>query len=296
MSENPVILTPESWARIKDLSLVARGIVDGMMTGLHKSLLKGQNLEFSEYREYVPGDEIKNLDWRMYAKTGKFWVKRFEADTEMRVFLLIDSSHSMAYGHGQMITKWEYTRLLAAALSYLAFKQKDQLGLGIFDEGLKQFIPPKQGQRHLRECWKILNQSRSSGKTSISSSVQDVLRRLNKRCLIILISDLLDNGESCVNMIRQLKAQKHEVLIFQILDESEKNFPFTETLKFTDMETFEQYQTDPLALRDEYVKEVMSFVNNLKIHFRKMGVDFESVTTLYPFEYVLSNYLKRRSG
>ncbi len=293
-TKRPGLLSPEVLVRIKDLSLVARGVVEGFVAGHHKSPYKGFSLEFAEHRKYVLGDELRHIDWRVYGRTGKYFVKLFEAETNMRVHLVLDTSQSMGFSYGTNPSKLTYATYLAASLAFLIHRQQDLSGLVTFDETITDFVPARHSQQHLRHLMQRLSKVSSNGKTKTAEVLQKLAERLRRRGLIVLFSDLLDDAESILNAVARFRFHKHEVIVFHILDNAEKVFPFKAMTTFEDLETQARITVDPLALRHDYLEGVEAFCKHYKTNFFKMKVDYIPVNTMIPFEYILSSYLMSR--
>jgi len=287
------ILTPKELIKIKDLFIVAKGVVEGFTAGHHKSNFKGFSLEFAEYRKYVPGDEIKHIDWKIFARTNKYFVKLFEAETNMRVFIALDSSASMSFQGTLGYSKLEYAKRLAAALSFLVSKQKDLIGLVTYNEDSLDFISPHNGLKHTQNIIDTLTKIVPSGRTNIFNSLKTLSDRLKRRSLIVIISDLFDDVESLLHLVRTLKHAKHEVMVFHVLDNDEVSFPYKRTTSFIDSESSYSLTVDPIALREEYLHAMDLFKNNLKIQLNKYDIPYIFVNTLIPFEYILSQYLTK---
>lgn len=292
--EKRKLLKPEELIKIKDLFLIARNIVEGFVTGLHRSPYKGFSLEFAEHRKYVPGDELKHIDWKLFARTQKYFVKQYESDTNMRVYLCLDVSHSMDYGASGQITKLNYSSLLAAALCYLISKQDDLYGLITLHETLETFIPAKNSLSHMRYMMDHLNQIKTSKKTSLSRSLNLIAEKVKKRALFVLFTDFFDDLESVFKSLARFKHLRHEVIVFHVLDNDELLFPFKTMSIFQDMETEARLLVDPVALRKEYLKAMEHFKKEIKIRLSKLNIDYVPVNTLFPFEHVLANYLHLR--
>ena len=293
-SKRPGLLKPAELVRIKDLFLVARGVVEGFVSGHHKSPYKGFSLEFAEHRKYVHGDEIKHIDWKVFGRTEKYFVKQYESETNMRVYIALDTSKSMEFQGGAGPSKLLYSTYLAAALVYLIGRQQDLVGLVTFDEEIGQFIPPRNSTSHMRNLMKILSELQCGGKTRTLESLKGLSEKLQRRCLIVVISDFLDNPEEIHRAIGQFRNRHHEVIALHVLDNSEIMFPYNTMTTFLDMEGEASLTVDPVALRSDYLKAVETFKRDLKSSFTKMNVDYVPVNTIMPFEYILSNYLEAR--
>lgn len=288
------ILKPEELVKLKDLLLVARGVVEGFIAGHHKSPFKGFSLEFAEHRKYTEGDDTKHIDWKVYGKTEKHFVKLYEAETNMKVYIAIDASNSMNFKGVTDVSKMQYSIYLAAALLYLINKQQDQAGLLIFNDKVVKMIPPKNGRAHLKQCMDILSEIKPLNSTNISDSLKKLSEKIKRRGLIILLSDLMDNPDKIISSIHALRHAKNEVIVFHVLDNAELTFPYNKAITFNDLETTQKITVDPLILRSEYIKAITDFQNKIKKSLYKINADYVSVNTIMPFEHVLSSYINLR--
>jgi uncharacterized protein (DUF58 family) len=288
------LLRPEELVKIKDLFLVARGVVEGFVAGHHSSPYKGFSLEFAEHRKYVPGDELKHLDWKVYGRTQKYFVKLYEAETNMRVTLALDVSESMNFSGGSGPSKMLYCSYLAAALSFLISRQQDMVGLVTFNDRVRDYIPPRNDSAHLRNLIRRISAIECSGETRTAASLRQLAEKIRRRGLVVILSDLLDDPGALLREIRRFRHGKHEVIVFHVLDNAELMFPFKTTTTFLDMERRDRITVDPVALRREYLAGIEAFRQRMKTGLLKINVDYVPVNTLMPFEYVLSNYLNAR--
>jgi len=257
-------LDPIVLAKIGNLELIARLVVEGFLVGLHKSPYHGFSVEFAEYRQYNPGDPPKSIDWKVFARTDRFYVKEFEEETNLRSYILLDKSASMGFAYGDRVSKLEYARFFAAALSFLMVKQKDAVGLLTFDEAPERFIQSSMTKVQLMELLKILDRAQCSGKTKIASTFVALAEKLKRRGLVILISDLLDAPESIVASLKHFRHRKNEVIVFHILDPMELSFNFPKEAQFVDMETHHRLPVQPWMVRDEYRNRANEFFSILK--------------------------------
>ncbi|EKD27203.1 MAG: hypothetical protein ACD_79C00811G0003 [uncultured bacterium] len=288
------LLRPEELVRIKDLFIFARQVVEGFATGHHKSPFKGFSLEFAEHRKYVLGDELKHVDWKVYGRTQKYFVKLYEAETNMRVHILLDRSNSMNFSFANAPSKILYSTYLSAALAYIVSKQQDLAGLVTFNDTSIDMIPARNSTVHLKILMDKLSSINANGKTSIANAINQLAQKLKKRGLIIIISDLLDESSELIKAITRLKHSKHEIIVFHVLDNAEISFPYKVPTTFLDMEGSERITVDPIALRKEYIDSMNHFQKEMKTSLSKMNVDYVLTNTMVPFEYVLSNYLNMR--
>ncbi len=287
---NPLIL-----AKLGNLEIIAKLVVEGFLVGLHKSPYHGFSVEFAEYRQYNPGDPPRTIDWKVFARTDKYYVKEFEEETNLRAYILLDKSGSMGFSHNGRLRKIEYARFLAAALAYLMVKQKDAVGLLTFDKDVDTYIPASMTKVQLMELLKVLDRTDYAEETRIDKTFTALAEKLKRRGLIILISDLLDDPKHTLTALRQFRHKKNEVIVFHILDPSEVNFDFKREAEFIDLESGNKLPVQPWMIREEYRKEVGKFFNELKYGCRELGVDYCLITTDTPFDISLLAYLHKRA-
>jgi len=286
-------LKPEAVARMSNMTLVARSVVEGFISGLHKSPYHGFSVEFAEHREYVPGDELRHLDWQALARTDKYFIKQFEEETNLRCHILLDTSGSMAF-KSDGITKFEYGAFLAASLAYLMIRQQDTVGLVTFDVDIRHRILPHSTTVHLNHLLRTLESVQPGGDTSISVVFHRLAETLKKRGLIIIISDLFDNEIEVMRALRHFRHKKHEVIIFHIFDKYEEDFPYDRLSNFIDLETGERLQVDPRYVREEYLKQMKAFVDTYKRDCSESFIEYVATNTAIPFDFMLTNYLSKR--
>ena len=286
-------LQPEAVARMSNMTLIAHSVVEGYISGLHKSPYHGFSVEFAEHRKYVPGDELRHLDWRALARTDKYFIKQFEEETNLRCHLLLDTSGSMAF-KSNGITKFEYGAYLAASLAYLMIRQQDSVGLVTFDVDIRHRILPHSTTVHLNHLLRTLESVQPGGDTSISVVFHRLAETLKKRGLIIIISDLFDNEIEVMRALRHFRHKKHEVIIFHILDKYEEDFPYDRRSNFVDLETGERLQVDPRYVREEYLKQMKAFVDAYKRDCSESFIEYVATNTTIPFDFMLTNYLSKR--
>lgn len=286
-------LKPEVVSKLKSLDLRARLVVEGFITGLHKSPYHGFSVEFAEHRQYMPGDEIKHVDWKVFGKTDRFYVKQFEEETNLKSYILFDASASMEYSsHG--ITKLQYASYLAGALTYLMIQQHDAVGLILFDEKIRRYLPPRSVSSYLHQILKELDQTKSSAKTNIAGALHQMAERIKRRGLIILFSDLFDEPKQVISGLKHFRHKKNEVIVFHILDPLELNFEFEQDALFKDMETGEELTTQPWHIRGEYQSKVQEFINNYKKVCRENQIDYVILNTKLDYSHALFEYLLKR--
>jgi uncharacterized protein (DUF58 family) len=289
-------LDPKLLASLSSMEIRARTVVEGIVEGLHKSPYKGFNVEFSEYRQYVPGDPLKDIDWKVYARTDKFYIKEHEEETNLSGYMVIDTSGSMSYKGAGSMTKLEYASTLAASLSYLMLKQHDSVGLVTFADGLKKIIRPRTGMAHLKVVCSELEQTIASEKTDLGSTLDQVGQSMKKRGIFVLFSDLMDDAELIIKKLRHLRSRKHEIVLFHVLDRDELTFPFDDTTMFHDLEDNSEIVTDAYSLREEYLKRLRRYVNTFRSALRKSGIDYLMADTSIPLEASLRSFFTRRQA
>lgn len=286
-------LTPEIISRLDNLSLKARLVVEGFIVGLHKSPYHGFSVEFSEHRAYGPGDEIRHIDWKLWGKTERYFVKQYEEETNLRSYLLVDQSKSMDY-RSKNISKLEYSQILAASLGYLMLKQQDAVGLSLFDSEIRSTIPSRSKSSHLNVLIGEMSKIQPGPETKISPVLHHFAEAIKKRGLIILISDLFDDPEKILSGLKHFRHKRHEVIVFHILDSQEMKLDFTKRTMFKDMETGEKIVTEPWHIQNDYQKTMKEFCNFFKLHCRRNNIDYIPITTDKPLDIALGEYLIKR--
>lgn len=287
-------LDPKVLASLDSLELRARVAVEGFLSGLHKSPHRGFSVEFNDYRNYYPGDDMRHVDWKLYAKSDKFYIKQYEDETNVRCFILVDISASMDYSSGG-ITKLDYARTLAAALAYFINRQRDAVGLITFDDQIRDFIPAKCRQLHLIRILRVLANVESGTKTDTVKPLSDLASHLKKKSLVILISDMLDDEKRVINALQNLRSMGNDVITFQIMDNAELNFPFTEASEFIDLESNESYITSPAAIKKAYLDNINEFLEYCRKQCQSSGVDYCLINTDSPLDEALSSYMAKRA-
>jgi len=281
--------------KLDNLPLKARYIVEGFILGLHKSPYHGFSVEFSENRKYEPGDEMKFIDWKVWAKTDRYYVKQFEEETNLLCYILIDQSNSMKYKSKQT-SKLDYVKILASAFSYLILKQQDAVGLISFDEKIKKFITPKSKPSQLKLLTSTLENLNPGNETSISKVLHQVADTINKKGLIILFSDLLDNKEDILSSLKHFRFDGHEVIVFHSLDPNEINFEFSGNIEFRDLENEAKIKTDPRLIAENYKKKFKQFYDDFKANCRKNKIDYIQLNTNISYDKYLIDYLLKRKN
>jgi uncharacterized protein (DUF58 family) len=286
-------LDPAVVSRLATMELRARLVVEGFIAGLHRGPYRGFSVEFAEHRAYMPGDPIKHIDWKVYAKTDRFFIKQFEEETNLRAYVVLDASASMGYSSGG-VTKLEYGSMLAASLMYLMLKQQDLVGLLVFDTELRRYIPPRSTRSHLHLMLSELGRQKAGARTDVGSTLHQLAERVQRRGLIILISDLQDETERVLSGLRHFRHRKHEVLVFHILDPGEVDFPFGGEVRLRDLETREEILTQPQRVRDRYQEAVRQWLLDYRRQCRESAIDYVPAETSTPYDALLFSYLEKR--
>ena len=289
-------LKPEVVQTIKRLDLKAQFIIKGFMHGLHASPLHGFSVEFSEHRKYAAGDDPKDIDWLVYAKTEKYYVKKFEAETNLNGYLAVDASRSMGYTYRQEMTKFEYSICLAASLAYLMIHQQDPVGLVTFDERVKSSLAPKSRRSQLATILSVLSNLKPDGQTDIAASLSHLASMLKRASMVMVFSDLLGEPEPIMQALYRLRHSGHDVILFHVLDEAETRFPFSGPVELQDPESLEKIQGDASALKSDYLDALESFRDMFRRECSKSRIDYVPLDTAMQFDKALIEYLTRRSG
>lgn len=282
-------------SRASQLELQARHIVEGYLTGLHRSPYFGQSVEFVQHREYVAGDDTRRIDWKMWSKTDKFYLKQYEEDTNLRTTLVVDASESMQFTSGS-VTKFDYGCIIAASLAYLLLKQQDAVGLMVFDETVRTQIPPRTQRSQLNVLLQTLSVQNPAQKSDVFGVLRKIADAQSQKGLIILISDLLVPREPLFKGLKLLRHRGHEVLIFHIMDDEELDFTYTGTTKFEGMETLPDLLCDPRSLREGYLAAVNAFRDELRRECAKQVIDFQTIRSSESVDAVLRHYMNHRLG
>jgi uncharacterized protein (DUF58 family) len=287
------MIDPVSLMKIKSMELRAKVIVEGFWKGIHRSPYHGFSVEFTEYRQYSPGDDPRHIDWRLYARSDRFYIKKFEDETNLRCHLLLDHSRSMGYGSGSY-TKSQYTGTLAATLAYFLFTQGDAVGLATFDDQIRQYMLPRNRPGYLRRLMLTLETHPGGGATDLGPPLKRIAETITKRGLIILISDLLTSIERLEPDLNYLKASGHDVVIFNVLDPAELNFDFKSPALFQDIETGRNMYVDPAATQKSYEQKLRKHLTTVKSTCRNLGIDYHLFSTERPFDLALLEFLQDR--
>ncbi len=288
-------LDPEILSQIGSLDVVARQVVEGVRIGQHRSPARGISSEFTAYRQYVPGDETRHIDWKAYARCNRYYIKQFDAETNFVANLLIDASQSMTYA-SDGISKLEYAKYLAASLAYLVVEQGDSAGVAVFDGELQNYIEPKGSTRILHDISSELERVHPHPRTNVGAMLHDFAHRMSRRGFVMLFSDLFDNTEEFVEGLNHLRFRGHNVILFHILDPYEIEFPMNGMWKFIGLEGEGEMITQPARVRANYLRELESFIDGIKTACTRAQVDYVLVNTADPIEHVLSSYLIQRTA
>jgi uncharacterized protein (DUF58 family) len=286
-------LDPLVLAKVRSLELQARLIVEGYLSGMHKSPYHGFSVEFAQHREYVPGDDIKHIDWKVYGRTNRFYLKQYEEETNLVLWLLLDVSESMRYGSGP-VSKFDYACMTAAALAYLTLGQQDSIGFVTFDSQVRTVLKPSGQSSQLKEIVHLMNKGCGGEKTSLGPIFHDLAERIARRSIVVLLSDLFDEPSSVLAGLKHLRYKRHEVVVLHVLDRAELEFPFQEATLFRGLEEYPDLLTDPRTLRDGYLEQVSLFISQLQRGCRGQNIDYVSLRTDSNLGVALSSYLASR--
>jgi len=282
-----------SFEAFKRLELIAHSVVEGLVTGQHQSPLKGFAVEFEEHRTYTPGDDIKHLDWKVLAKTHRYYVRQYEQETSLRAYLVLDTSGSMGYKSGAF-TKLDYGRFVAGVLAYMLVGQEDAVGLVTCTATIEEFLPPRCTKTHLKNIMNTLKAARTGSDTGLGNVLHALANRIKRRGLVIVISDLFDDAGDIAKALSHFAHKKHEVIVCQVLDRQEAAFSFTEMTRFESLEGDEFELTDPLRLRKEYLRQFDEHQNRIRKTCHQLRIDFVQFFTDEPVEHSLARYLAGR--
>ncbi|MFQ5648650.1 MAG: DUF58 domain-containing protein [bacterium] len=288
-------LDPKILSKISGMELRARTVVEGFIYGLHRSPYRGFSVEFAEYREYTPGDDIRFIDWKVFARSDRYYLKEFEEETNLSCHLLLDCSASMGYG-SDTVSKLEYSSYLAASLGYLIFQQRDGVGLMTMDNEIRQFIPSRNRRGHLLSILRYLEKIEHGTQTDLSLPLHQVAETISRKGLTILISDLLDDPESVLAGLQHIRFKGHDVIVFHVMDDTELNFPFQNATRFIDMEAESEMMAIPTIVRDTYLRKLNQHIEAFKKGCGQMQIDYHLLNTAKPLDFALFRYLTHRSG
>ena len=315
ISEGRRFLNPTILAQIGNLELIAKFVVEGFISGLHKSPYHGFSVEFSQYRQYMPGDDTKHIDWKVYGKTDRYYIKQFEEETNLNCYILLDTSQSMAYpspedlqeidavseteasGNVEPLSKLRYACFLIASLSYFMAKQKDAVGFAYFDEKVHQYLPARSSASHMHSILLTLENLQSAKETRIGEPLHEIAERLTKRGLVIVISDLYDeNPDEVIEGLEHLRYDGHEVIVFHLLSEQEVEFEFERLIRFVDAENDQEIITTPQVIRESYLSNFNEFIDHYRTTLNQSDIDYNLINTSTPIDRSLSSYLAKRQG
>jgi len=288
-------LDPAVVARLGTLELKARTIVEGFLSGLHRSPFKGFSVEFAEYRQYIPGDALSTIDWKVYARSDRYVIKKFEEETNLDCHLLLDVSGSMGYGSHHGLTKFQYGAILAASLGYLMNRQRDAVGLTAFDENIVSMMPASSRPGHLRALLVTLDRLKTEHRTNVAKPLHQLANTLTKRGMVVLISDLLDDPAEIIRGLKHFQFRGIDVIVFHVLDHDEIEFPFERATRFQDLETNEEVMAVPGAVRGHYLKGIGSLIEQYRRELGATGIDYQLLDTNRPLELALASYLSTRA-
>ncbi|NUR53541.1 MAG: DUF58 domain-containing protein [Acidobacteria bacterium] len=283
---DPVVL-----ARIGNLELVARSVVDGFINGMHRSPYFGASVDFAEHRGYTPGDDIRRVDWKLFARTDRFYVKEYEADSNANFAVLLDVSKSMGFGSGG-ITKLEYAQLVAGCLTYLVHRQRDRVGLVTFDDDIVEHVPPSA--KHMETVLHVLDRATPSKPGSLRRPLHTLAEHFGRRGVLVLISDLYEDPQDVFDAVSLLRSRGHDLVVFHVLDPAEIDFPYDEASAFEDLESGEQIPVVPEALKEKYRELVRAHVDALTTKCSELRIDYALLNTAAPLDHALFNYLSMR--
>jgi uncharacterized protein (DUF58 family) len=287
-------LDPAVIARLGTMELRARTIVEGFLSGLHRSPYKGFSVEFAEYRQYLPGDDLSTLDWKVYARSDRFYVKKFEEETNVDCHLLLDMSASMGYASKGAVTKLAYGSFLAGALAYLMTKQRDAVGFIAFDDRIVERLPASARPGHLRSVLIALDRLKLGRQSDVSRPLHQLADTILKRSMAVLVSDLLDDPAEVIRGLKHLRFRGTDVIVFHVLDKDELTFPFDRATKFRDLESEAEVLAVPAVVRDEYLKAVQDLCAVYEKELRLSGIDYVRLDTSEPLDFALASYLSSR--
>ena len=295
MAKSPYLyFQPERAAKLSNISLVARQVVEGFISGLHRSPHHGFSVEFSEHREYSPGDDLRHLDWVAWGRTDRYYLKQYEQETNLRAYILLDTSGSMNYRHQAESTKFQYGCYLAACLAYLMARQQDLVGVVAFDRRIRLHLPPASSPAHLDRIFTGLEKLTPGSTTAIANTFHELAERIAKRGLIVIISDLYDDQSAVLRALQHFCYKKHQLIIFHTFDPAELDFPFKRITNFVDLESGQRLQVDPRALSQAYRGEIDAFIDRYRTECSDRSIEYVLTPTAEPYDLMLLHYLERR--
>jgi uncharacterized protein (DUF58 family) len=288
-------LNPQTLASLEGLDLQARMVVEGYVAGMHPSPYHGFSVEFAEHREYVAGDDIRHVDWKVWSKTDKLYLKQYEQETNLLLYLLLDTSESMSYASDRNVSKLQYAQFIASALGYMVLQQQDSVGLAVFDDMVRRYLKPAGQPTHLKELLHVMDITPARDKSDLGVVFHDLAERFKKRGVVAIFSDLFDDVDRVVAGLKHFRHRRHEVIVFHILDPAELEFPFRETTLFQGMEGMPEVLTDPHALRRAYQAEIAAYLAEIKKGCQMINIDYIPLRTDQDLGTALSSYLASRA-
>ena len=301
MEEALKYLQPDVVSKLANMELRARMVVEGFITGMHKSPYHGFSVEFAEHRQYMPGDEIRRVDWKVYGKTDRYYIKQYEEETNLKSYIILDASASMSFSseipdqkNEKRISKLEYASFIAAALSYLMVQQRDAVGLTVYDSDVRLTLPPHATKAYLRRILVELEKLSAGNTTGTARSLHQMAERITRRGLIIILSDLFDDPSKVIAALKHFRHNHHDVLVMQILDPLERSFAFGGDAVFKDLETTEEMMTQPYHIQQAYQREMHAFLERYKRECRENNIDYVLLDTTTPFDIALFQYINKR--
>jgi uncharacterized protein (DUF58 family) len=293
--DSKTFLHPEAIKRIARLDLRARYVVEGFLSGMHRSPYFGQSIEFRQHRQYTYGDDLRYVDWKVWAKQDRYYVKQFEEDTNLRCTLLVDVSGSMRYGKGAM-NKYEYACSIAASLAYLLLRQQDAVGCAAFDDAVRMTVPLRTKRNHLDSILQAMEICSPRNKTNLYQILRNVAENYPRRGLMVLLSDLLVKREGLFKGLRLLRSRGHDIIVFHVLDDDELDFPFTGPTRFEGLETADQLRCNPRALREGYLEAIDAYLEEVRLGCSRYQADYVQLRTSQPLDVALAAFLSNRLG
>jgi uncharacterized protein (DUF58 family) len=288
------LLDPSIISKINSLELRARLVVEGFMVGLHKSPYHGFSVEFTQHRPYMQGDSLKDVDWKAYGKTEKYFIKQYEEETNLKSYILLDISRSMQFSSGDNVSKLDYASTLVAALSYLMMRQQDAFGLTLYSDRIVQYLHPKATRPYLQQILKSLTSIKAADTTNTAACLNSVAEKIKRKGLVIIVSDLFDDVDLVITALKHFSYQKNEIIVFQILDPIERSFAFGKDAVFKDMESEEEITTQPFQIQKAYKNAIEEFIGKIKKECLNSNIDFNLIETSTPFDKALMSYIQKR--
>jgi uncharacterized protein (DUF58 family) len=295
MTNSQTYLDPKVLNKISRLDLKARLIVEGYISGLHKSPYHGFSIEFAQHREYVPGDDIRHIDWKVYGRSDRYYIKQYEEETNLICNIILDCSESMSYASGP-VSKFEYGSYIACSLAYLILNQRDSVGLSLFDDSVVEYLGASNNPNTIKQMVHLLEKTSVKRKTNMERVFHDIAERFKRRGLVIVISDCFEDPQNLLNGIRHFRHRRHDVILFHLLDHYELTFPFQKMTLFEGLEGFPEVLTNPQALRNAYISHLNTFVHTLRKGCLRDKIDYVQLDTDQTLDVALSTYLATRAG